>query len=146
LLLALVEEVGGQALTAIQPFLAIDGPIEREELTTSVGGLIATFREHTTLVRAVIEAAGYDEGIAEYWDAIIGRFVDAARKRLRAEGFGDAEAAATATSLVWMTERMCYQQVVRASTGLKDQAAVAGMSEVWWTVLRAAQTAGAPSE
>lgn len=145
LLLALVEEVGGEALTAIGPFLSGHGPVRRDELTASIEGLIATFREHTTLLRAVIEAAGYDEGIAAYWDGILGRFVDAAKKRLRAEGFSETAAAGSATALIWMTERMCYQQIVRQSTGLDDPEAVAGMSEVWWRVLRGAQT-GLPQE
>ncbi|WP_051183110.1 TetR/AcrR family transcriptional regulator [Nocardia vinacea] len=140
LLLALVEEVGGEAFAAIEPFLAVDGPVEYDQLTASTAGLVATFRDHATLLRAVIEAAGYDERIAAYWDGVLGRFVDAARERLRAEGFGEAEAAATAAALIWMTERMCYQQAVRGGTGLDDPAAVAGISDVWWSVLCAART------
>ncbi|MFI6771519.1 TetR/AcrR family transcriptional regulator [Nocardia sp. NPDC050412] len=138
LLLALVEKGGDEVLVAIAPFLAVDGPITRDQVMTSVQGILATFHERATLLRAVIEAAGYDEGIAAYWDGILGRFVDIARERLRAEGFGEAEAAATATSLIWMTERMCYQQAVRGTTGLDDPSAIAGITEVWWSVLRTA--------
>lgn len=137
LLLALVEEAGGEGLTAITPFLAVDSSDEHDELATSIQGLLATFREHASLARAVIEAAGYDDAVADYWDEIVGRFVDAARERLRAAGLDEDEAAATATALVWMTERVCYQQVVRGNTGLDDQAAVVAVSEVWWSVLRA---------
>ncbi|GAA4537190.1 TetR/AcrR family transcriptional regulator [Pseudonocardia xishanensis] len=136
LLLALVEEAGGEGLAAITPFLAADGRDEHDELTASIQGLLATFREHASLVRAVIEAAGYDDAVAAYWDGIVGRFVDAAREWLRAAGLDQDEAAATATALVWMTERTCYQQVVRGTTGLDDQAAVVAISEVWWSVLR----------
>lgn len=135
LLLALVDEVGGEALTAIGPFLSGHGPTRYEEVTASIEGLIATFREHRTLLRAVIKAANYDEGIATYWDGIIARFVDAARTRLQSQGFSEDRAAGTATALIWMMERMCYQQVVRESTGLSDPAAVAGISEVWLSVL-----------
>jgi TetR/AcrR family transcriptional regulator, ethionamide resistance regulator len=144
LLLALIEEVGGEAFTAVGPFLAVDGPVEREDIVTSTEGLLATLREHSTLFRAVIEAAGYDEGVAGYWDGIIGRFVDSARERLRAEGFGEDDAASTATALIWMTERTCYQQVVRGGTGLDDKLAAAGISEVWWCVLSAAQARARP--
>ncbi|WP_433709246.1 hypothetical protein ACQP2U_22225 [Nocardia sp. CA-084685] len=35
------------------------------------------------------------------------------------------------------TERMCYQQAVRGTTGLDDPSAIAGIAEVWWSVLRA---------
>lgn len=137
LLLCLVETLGDEVLVASEPFLAVDGPVTREQVTASVRGILATFRERSTLVRAVIEAAGYDEHIAAYWEGILGRFVDAARDRLRGEGFGEAEATATATSLIWMTERTCYQQAIRGTTGLDDLSTVAGISEVWWRVLRA---------
>jgi AcrR family transcriptional regulator len=144
LLLALIEEVGGEAFTAIGPFLAADGPVERDDIETSTTRLLATCRQHSTLFRAIIEAAGYDEGIAAYWDGILERFVTGARERLRAEGFGEAEAASTATALIWMTERTCYQQTVRGSTDLDDELVAAGISEVWWSVLRAARTEARP--
>lgn len=139
LLLALVEEAGGEALTALGPFLAVDGSSDRDDVRRSVARLLATFREHATLLRAVIEAAGYDDGIATYWDGVLGRFVDVLRERLRANGLGEAEVAGIATALTWMTERTCYQQAVRGGTGLDDQAAVAGISEVWWSVLSTAR-------
>lgn len=144
LLLALIEEVGGDAFTAVEPFLAVNGPVEQEAIVASTEGLLATFREHATLYRAVVEAAGYDEGIAAYWDGIVGRFVEAARERLCAEGFGEAEAASTAAALIWMTERTCYQQAVRGGTGLDDKVAAAGISWVWWSAITASQTPDRP--
>lgn len=136
LLLCLAEKVGDEVLAATESFLAVDGPATRDQVTAWVRDILGTFRARATLVRAVIEAAGYDEDIAAYWEGILGRFVDAARERLRGAGFGESEAAATATSLIWMTERMCYQQAIRGTTGLDDPAAIAGISEVWWRVLR----------
>ena len=145
LLLELVEEAGGQAFTAIGPFLATDGKVEYRDILTSTRGLLATLREHATLFRAVIEAAGYDDTIAAYWDGVIRRFIAAARDRLCAEGVGSDEAVSTATALMWMTERTCYQQVVRGSTGIDDQAVAVGISEVWWSVLRGAGAGGSSS-
>ncbi|TQC49649.1 TetR/AcrR family transcriptional regulator [Rhodococcus sp. WS4] len=142
LLLALIAESSGEALTALQLLFGSDGELSQDEIRKSVRSLLATFREHATVIRAVIEAAGYDEGIAEYWDNIVGRVVDAARGRLRVKGFGDSEAAATATSLVWMTERMCYQQAVRGCLGLDDEAVIAGISSLWLTVLCTGKAGG----
>lgn len=137
LLLELVEEVGGEAFAALGPFLAADGQVEYRDILTSTRGLLATLREHATLFRAIIEAGGYDDKVADYWDGVIGRFIAAAWNRLRSQGFGEGEAKSTAASLIWMTERTCYQQVVRGSTGLDDEAAAVGISEVWWSVFRA---------
>src|SRR3954469_133706 len=57
LLLALLDEAAGEGLAAIGPFLAGDGPLERDELSTSIRGLLVTFRRYAVLVRAVVEAA-----------------------------------------------------------------------------------------
>lgn len=135
LLLSLFEEVGGEALTAVRPFQEAEGTSIHEEITRSVAGLFGSFREHSTLLRAVVEAAGYDEGISALWGQIVGRFIESAQKRLLAEGIDDERAGATATALVWMTERTCYQQAVRGGTGLKDDAAIAAVCLVWSSVL-----------
>lgn len=144
LLLELVEEAGGEAFIAIGPFLATDGKVEYQDILTSSQGLLATLREHATLFRAVIEAAGYDDTVADFWDGVIRRFIVAAQDRLRGEGLGADEAASTATALMWMTERTCYQQIVRGSTGIDDQAVAVGMSDVWWSVLRVAGSGVSP--
>ncbi|WP_433786429.1 TetR/AcrR family transcriptional regulator [Actinomycetospora sp. CA-101289] len=140
LLLALLDEAAGEGLAAIGPFLAGDGPVGRDELTASLRGLLGTIRRHAVLVRAVVEAASYDEQIAAYWDGVIGRFITGTRHRLHAEGLGADEATATATALCWMNERTCYQQAVRGQTGLDDDTAVAALVEVWWSVLLAARS------
>jgi AcrR family transcriptional regulator len=141
LLLALLEKAAGEALAAIGPFLAGEGPVGHDELVASIRGLLATFRRYAVLVRAVVEAASYDDQIAAYWDGVIGRIIEATRHRLRAEGLGADEATATATALVWMNERTCYQQAVRGETGLDDDGTVAALSKVWWGVILAARAA-----
>lgn len=88
-----------------------------------------------------MEAASYDDQIAAYWDDIIGRIIEATQHRLRAEGLSADEATATATALVWMNERTCYQQAVRGETGLDDDRTIAALSEVWWGVILVARAA-----
>lgn len=140
LLLTLLDEAAGEGLSAIGPFLAGEGPVQRDELATSLRGLLETIRRHAVLVRAVVEAASYDDEVAAYWDGVIGRFVESTRHRLHAEGLGADEATAIATALCWMNERTCYQQAVRGGTGLGDDQAVAALVEVWWSVLVTART------
>lgn len=141
LLLALLDEAAGEGLAAIGPFLAGDAPLERDELTTSIRGLLVTFRRYAVLVRAVVEAAGYDDQVAVYWDGINGRFIEGTRQRLRVEGLGAEQATATATALVWMNERTCYQQAVRGETGLDDDTTVGALADVWWGAVLAARAA-----
>ncbi len=93
--------------------------------------MLATFRSHATLLRAVVEASGYDREIQAYWnEGVVGRFLAAAEDRLRREGRRPQEAKATALALVWMTERTGYQQVL-GETGLPDRAVVAALTEQW---------------
>lgn len=139
LLFALLEQAGGEALTALGPFIAAAGPAEQDEVVASTTALLASFGRNATLVRAVIEAAGYDDAVAAYWAAIIDPIIDGSAKRLRAEGLNADDAHATATALVWMTERLCYQQAVRGATGFGDDAAVAAISRVWWSTLTTAR-------
>lgn len=140
LLLALLEQAGGEALGALQPFIAQEGPVEHDDVVTSTRALLESFKGNAALVRAVVEAAGYDEVIATYWNGIVERVIEGSQQRLRAEGLGADEARATATALVWMTERLCYQQAVRGAVGLDDDAAVAALSQVWWSTILTART------
>lgn len=138
LLLALLQDAGGAAISALDPFLAGEGPISRAEVTASTQALLETFREHATLVRAVVEASGYDEQIAGQWSSIVRRIIDSASDRLRTTGLEPDRATATATALVWMTERTCYQQAVRDDTNLDDERLLGALSDVWWSAISAA--------
>jgi hypothetical protein len=69
------------------------------------------------LLRVIVEVSTYDEEVAEFWRAVLGRFIEATRTRIELEqkaGKAPASPAhATAFALVWMTERTFYQLVVQ---------------------------------
>src|SRR5256885_4961891 len=65
--------------------------------------IAALYVEHAPLLRAIVEVSTYDEEVATFWRALIGRFVEATEKRVGSR--------ATAFALVWMTERTFYQQL-----------------------------------
>jgi AcrR family transcriptional regulator len=95
-----------------------DGPTE---LAAALERIMAHYREHAVLLRAVVEASAYDEVVARFWRALTGRFVEATRERIAAEqaaGSADASvpAAETAFALTWMVERACYQWLVADGT------------------------------
>ena len=81
------------------------------------------YREHGALLRAVVEASAYDEVVAEFWRALMGRFVEATRgasRRSRRPAADRLPAQATAFALSWMTERACYQRIVQGGDPLDD--------------------------
>jgi AcrR family transcriptional regulator len=101
------------------------------ELAETLRRILALCRANAPLLRALVEAATYDEVVGRFWDEVVGPFIVATERRLQAAGGLDRETAhARAFVLVWATERACYQQVTRAGR-LDDEQAVRGLVEVW---------------
>jgi TetR/AcrR family transcriptional regulator, ethionamide resistance regulator len=84
-----------------------------EELRDILGPVVRLWLRHAAVLVAVVQTAGYDVEVRDFWRALAARFVDATRDRIeREQAEGRAEpvrAADTAFALVWMTERACYQ-------------------------------------
>jgi AcrR family transcriptional regulator len=102
----------------------------RRDLRTALADVLGTYREHADLLRAVVEASAYDEEVAEFWRALVGRFADATERRLVADGQPAGPAAAKALALTWMVERVCYQQIVRGAS-VEDPQLVDALVEIW---------------
>jgi AcrR family transcriptional regulator len=108
-----------------------DDPVELREILTNA---LRIWREHAPVLRAIVEAASYDEEIASFWHGLMDRFVAATRDHLEDEaragrGSGiDPEAAAWV--LVWMTERAWYQHITRAT--ISDEALIDALTAVCW--------------
>ena len=94
----------------------------REALESALRNVISHYREHHVLLRAVVEASAYDEVVAGFWRALMGRFVEASRQRIGSESI--------AFALTWMTERACYQRLVQGGT-LDDEDFLAGLVHIW---------------
>ncbi|WP_158276728.1 MULTISPECIES: TetR/AcrR family transcriptional regulator [Solirubrobacterales] len=108
-----------------------DQPLALADVRRVVADLLGTFRAHAPLVRALVEASGYDPEIRAYWSGTIERFVGLAEERLRRDGRPPAAATATAQALVWMTERTAYQQVVAEDPAVADRTLIAALAEIW---------------
>lgn len=108
-----------------------DGPAQ---LSAALGKIAALYRTHGPLVCAIVELSTYDEVVAPFWHALVGRFVDASAERISSEtGAGRATAAApeaTAFTLVWMTERTLHQMLVQDG-GISDDELVQALAGVW---------------
>lgn len=108
-----------------------DGPAQ---LSAALGKIAALYRTHGPLVCAIVELSTYDEVVAPFWHALVGRFVDASAERISSEtGAGRATSAApeaTAFTLVWMTERTLHQMLVQDG-GISDDELVQALAGVW---------------
>lgn len=132
LLVRLIDELGGTVFASTEALW--QAASTRPELRAIVADTLGTFAAHATLLRAIVEAAGYDDEIARIWEGAVGRFVAAGEERLRSEGRSAQQARATAFALVWMTERTCYQQVVRPG-GVPDGDVIEALTDAWWRAL-----------
>ena len=99
---------------------------------TQIGEL---YNEHGALLRAIVEVSTYDDEVAVFWRAVVGRFVEATRGRIeREQAAGRAddalEAGAVAFSLVWMTERTLYEQMVQEGP-MTREALMNALTAIW---------------
>lgn len=107
-----------------------------EDLVAALESVLGLYREHGAVLRAVVEASATDETVARFWrHDLIGRFVDASRRRIEAEqAAGRVDAAlpaeGVAFALTWMTERTAYQHMVQTGPGDFDDL-VRALSVVW---------------
>jgi AcrR family transcriptional regulator len=111
------------------------------EMREALSRIAGAYDEHGVLLRAIVEVSATDEEIAAFWRGLVGRFVDATRRRIERERAAGraavAEPQATAFALCWMTERAFYQHVVQEAAPGVD-ALVGALGEVWVRAVYAA--------
>jgi AcrR family transcriptional regulator len=107
-----------------------------EQLLAALGQIVAIYRRHGALLRAVVEAAAYDEETARYWRDLVGQFVETTRRRIeREQAAGNVDPAlpaqATAFALCWMTERTAYEHLVQEGPAADDGPLVRALLAIW---------------
>jgi TetR/AcrR family transcriptional regulator, ethionamide resistance regulator len=135
LLMRLTEDVTGLLYEQAEQWYAGGGGDPGEEVRGALTSVAQLYDAHFSLLRAIVEVSTYDEEVAVFWRELLGRFVDATQRRLEHEQrTGNASASiparATAFSLVWMTERTFYQQVVQNRPIAQDEL-VEGLAGIW---------------
>lgn len=133
LLMRLTEGVANDLYAEADAWWSGDGQ-GASELRAALGQVIALYRDHGPLLRAVVEASAYDPPVAEFWRALMGRFMLATRERIEREHrdglVGAMPAREVAFALCWMTERACYQRIVQGDA-LDDPAFVEALVRTW---------------
>jgi TetR/AcrR family transcriptional regulator, ethionamide resistance regulator len=128
LLMRLTEAVAAQLYEVADRWWS--GDDGREDLRRALAEVLATYHEHRDALRAVVEASTYDEEVGELWRGLLARFIEATEERLAAIDGANAALPGRAFALVWMTERSCYQHVVREPT-LSDGELIEALHEIW---------------
>jgi len=105
------------------------------DLRATLDSVLQLFRTHRGVVGALVEAATYDPEIAGLWRELHGRFIDLARERIEREhpGLAADDAHARAFTLVWVTERACYEHIV--APRVADQALLNALELAWRTAV-----------
>lgn len=134
LLMRLTSGVAEELFAEAERWWAGEGE-GRAELEAAITKIVDIYRRHPALLRAIVEAAAYDEEVARFWRALVGRFVDSTRERIEREqtlGNVDATLPARATSfaLVWMTERSAYERLVQAEE-VDEREFVEALLRIW---------------
>jgi AcrR family transcriptional regulator len=133
LLMRLTEDVSELLYLEADRWFSGEGDDE-EEIREALSNIARLYEEHSALLRIIVEVSTYDEQVAVFWRALMGRFITATRIRIEAEqAAGKAPAYApepTAFSLVWMGERLLYQLLVQ-DTAFSREAAVEALVRIW---------------
>jgi AcrR family transcriptional regulator len=134
LLMRLTEEVSDLLYAEADTWWSGDGD-GPAELAEALERVVSHYREHEVLLRAVVEASAYDEVVAGFWRALMGRFVEATRARIESEQAAgrvpaSLPAAETAFALTWMVERSCYQWLV-AGEETGEPAFARSLTGIW---------------
>jgi AcrR family transcriptional regulator len=124
LLMRLTEDVN--ELLYQQADIWFSGAGEPEpEMREALTNIAALYAEHGVLLRAIIEVSTYDDEVAQFWRGMLGRFVDASRRRIETEREAGRSVArhpnATAFALCWMTERTMYQHLVQGEPMAREE-------------------------
>lgn len=110
-----------------------------DDLQIALGRIIATYRRHQVVVGALNEMAAYDPAVAatyrELMVAITARLAEIIR-RGQADGTIRTQipAQATASSLTWMVERACHQNLPNEAAPFDDELKVS-LTQIIWAAL-----------
>jgi AcrR family transcriptional regulator len=127
LALALGERFGADLEEQTRPFLTGEDVRVRDTLAV----VLATFSAHIGTVRALVEAATYDDDVGAFWRGLHDRFRVQLRERLLDAGIAKEAVDAHAFVLVWSTER-CVTEHLAAPAG-DDDAFLDALAAIWPT-------------
>lgn len=127
LILELGEGVRQALIESADPWLdLVDDDVEH-----SLAALLRTYQRNASTVRAIMEAATYDEEVAAFWRVLHDGFLPRVEQRIltAAPTMPRNQAHARAYSLVWMTERTLSEHTARPT--VDESALLRQLAWVW---------------
>lgn len=131
LLVAMAEDVTIDLAGAGASWFELDSPTGPDDVREALRPLFTTYREHRAILRAITDAAPYDEGIAALHRALVARAGEGLHTHLAALDGEDVDVERTAMWLVWMLERGLYQLVATADEDECERQLEAAARLIW---------------
>ncbi|GAA1517834.1 TetR/AcrR family transcriptional regulator [Kribbella lupini] len=116
--------------SAWRPADGVDG------LTETFVNIVATFREHAAVRRALSEAAAYDDTVREYWARELDQFSEFTDRLLRIEQDAGRTPAdldvPSATEIIVLGGERAIVEHVNTRPAATDAAFAAELARIWW--------------
>ncbi|MBP2451256.1 TetR/AcrR family transcriptional regulator [Mycolicibacterium lutetiense] len=116
LLRRLATQVFGDLTQAAQQWWSVAGRRDPADAHSAMSGIVASYRRHQPVLIALTEMSSYDPLVAQTYRELLAGISDQLTKVIE-DGQSDGSirpqlpAAATASTLTWMVERSCHQNL-----------------------------------
>jgi AcrR family transcriptional regulator len=145
LLEELAEDVVSELLTTVREWTALPPGATRTEVEAIMRRLTDAYSAHGLLMRAVVDASSYDEGVRDRFRRLVDGCAREIAEHIRTgQRHGSVRACLspepTAQWLTWMTERGLYQLAVDANKSRRAE-----LADSLTTILWSALYEGAPT-
>jgi AcrR family transcriptional regulator len=139
LLRRLATQVFSDLAVAADQWWSVSGRRDPADVHAAMSGIIAGYRRHQPVLVALNEMAGYDAGVRDtYRDLLTGITDQVAGVIERGQAAGSIRRSlpvtATASSLTWMVERTCHQNLPFRPMSFDTELA-ASLTEIVWGAL-----------
>ncbi|GAS96424.1 TetR family transcriptional regulator [Mycolicibacterium canariasense] len=136
LLRRLATQVFGELAEAAGRWWQVAGRHDPSDVHAAMSGIIASYRRHQPVLVALNEMAGYDAAVRDTYGELLAGITGQVA-RIIAEGQADGSirrslpVTATASSLTWMVERSCHQNLPAQPPSYDAELATALTKIVW---------------
>jgi AcrR family transcriptional regulator len=133
---ALAERIAEDLYRASEVWLRRSGESPPEALRRAIAAILALWRVHGPVLRAVVRAREADPEIGGFWEAVGRRFIDAAADQIERERAGGLAPAgptprSLAAVLLSMNERAFYDASLGRGSAAQDRDLVETLATVW---------------
>ncbi|MEW2483027.1 TetR/AcrR family transcriptional regulator [Mycobacterium sp. NPDC049093] len=139
LLRRLASQVFGDLTHAAERWWGVAGRRDPADVHAAMSGIIASYRSHQPVLIALNEMSGYDPLVGQTYRELLAGIADQLTKVIE-DGHSDGtirpqlHAAVTASTLTWMVERTCHQNLPSHPASYDAQLANT-LTEIIWGAL-----------